>query len=42
MARELSLPCVVGTGNATEAIRDGDRVIVDADKGIVRIVSRAK
>ena len=36
VSRELNIPCVVGIGNATEVLKDGDLVEVDADKGIVR------
>jgi len=36
IARELSKPCIVGTKNATRLLRDGDKVEVDADRGIVR------
>ena len=35
-ARELKIPCVVGTNNATDIFKDGDRVEVDAHKGIIR------
>jgi phosphohistidine swiveling domain-containing protein len=35
-ARELRIPCVVGTRKATEVFSDGDLVEVDAEKGIVR------
>lgn len=35
-ARELKIPCVVGTVNATAIFKDGDRIEVDATKGIVR------
>ncbi|MGV8163119.1 MAG: PEP-utilizing enzyme [Candidatus Nanoarchaeia archaeon] len=35
IARELKKPCIVATGDATEKIKTGDFVIVDADKGIV-------
>ena len=38
VAREMGKPCVVGTGNATKALKDGDMVKVDADKGVVRKV----
>lgn len=38
VARELKTPCVVGTKIATRALKDGDRVEVDADKGIVKII----
>ncbi len=38
VSRELGIPCIVGTGNATDILKDGDLVEVDADKGIVRII----
>lgn len=38
VAREYGIPAVVGAGDATAAIRDGDVVEVDGDAGIVRIV----
>lgn len=37
VARELKVPCIVGTGNATELIRNGQEIEVDADRGVVRI-----
>lgn len=40
VARELKTPCVVGTKVATKILKDGDRVEVDADKGIVKILQR--
>ncbi|MFA4937261.1 MAG: PEP-utilizing enzyme [Patescibacteria group bacterium] len=36
VAREVNLPCIVGTKNATEVFKDNDIVEVDANKGIVR------
>jgi phosphohistidine swiveling domain-containing protein len=36
VSRELKIPCVVGTKIATKAFKDGDKVEVDATKGIVR------
>ncbi len=36
VAREMGKPAVVGTKNATEVFKDGDRVEVDAEKGIVK------
>lgn len=36
VSRELKVPCIIGTKVATDLLRDGDRVEVDADKGIVR------
>jgi pyruvate,water dikinase len=35
VARELNIPCVVGTKNATETLKDGMKVIVDGLKGVV-------
>jgi len=40
VSRELNKPCIIGTKNATEVIRDGDEIEVDANKGIVRILNR--
>ena len=39
VAREYGLPAVVGTGNATSAIKTGDRVRVDGNTGTVTILS---
>lgn len=36
IAREMKIPCIVGTENATKVLKDGDLVEVDAEKGIVR------
>jgi len=35
LARELGIPCIVGTEKATQALKDGMEVIVDGDNGIV-------
>jgi len=35
VSREFNIPCIVGTGNATNVFKDGDLVKVDANKGIV-------
>ena len=37
-ARELRIPCIVGTKIATKVLKDGDMVEVDADRGIVRLI----
>lgn len=37
VARELNKPCVVGTGNATSELKNGDVVFVDADAGTVHV-----
>ncbi len=36
VSRELGIPCIVGTKEATSKLRDGELVTVDATKGIVR------
>ncbi len=35
VSREMGIPCVVATKNATNVLRDGMRVFVDGDKGVV-------
>ncbi|MCS7128334.1 MAG: phosphoenolpyruvate synthase [Sulfolobales archaeon] len=35
VSRELGIPCIVGTGNATEVIKSGLEVTVDGSRGIV-------
>lgn len=39
VAREYGLPAVVGTGTATKRIKTGDRLRVDANMGVVTILS---
>ncbi|MFH0712960.1 MAG: PEP-utilizing enzyme [Candidatus Micrarchaeota archaeon] len=36
IARELQIPCIVGTHVATKVIKTGDLIEVDANKGVVR------
>ncbi len=36
VSRELGVPCIIGTKIATQVLKDGDMVEVDAEKGIVR------
>lgn len=36
VAREMKKPCVIGTKIATKTFKDGDKVEVDANKGVVR------
>lgn len=40
IARELGIPCIVGTRIATQALVNNDVVEVDASKGIVRLIKR--
>lgn len=39
VSREFEIPCIVGTGNATQVLKDGDLVEVDANKGVVKKLS---
>jgi phosphohistidine swiveling domain-containing protein len=40
ISRELGIPCIIGTGNATQAIRDGSLIELDASQpqGVVRVL----
>lgn len=38
VARELQIPCVIGTGNATKVIEDGAMIEVDANIGTVKTI----
>ncbi|MBI2028053.1 MAG: hypothetical protein HYT07_00455 [Candidatus Levybacteria bacterium] len=40
VSRELKIPCMVGTHIATDVLKDGDLVEVDANKGIVKIINQ--
>ncbi|MCK5061803.1 hypothetical protein KAR28_04590 [Candidatus Parcubacteria bacterium] len=40
VAREMNKPCVIGTKIATQILKDGDKIEVDADKGIVKILKK--
>jgi phosphohistidine swiveling domain-containing protein len=42
VARELGIPCVIGTKNATKILQNGDLVEVRANHGEVIILERAK
>lgn len=42
VSRELGVPCVVNTKISTQVLHDGDLVEVDAYKGVVRIIKKAK
>ncbi|MBU0648804.1 hypothetical protein KJ969_01705 [Patescibacteria group bacterium] len=41
VARELKIPCVIGTKIATRVLKDGDEVEVDATHGTVKIIKKA-
>ena len=36
VSREFNVPCIIATHNATKVLKTGDKVEVDADKGVVR------
>jgi pyruvate,water dikinase len=40
VARELGIPAVVGTSNATMRLKTGDRVLVDGGHGIVQVLEK--
>ena len=42
VSRELGIPCVVGTGEATQKLKDDDVVTVDGAKGLVYMGSKIK
>ena len=39
IAREMKKPCIIGTKVATQILKDGDEIEVDADNGIIRIIN---
>lgn len=39
VSRELNKPCIIGTKHATQILKDGNLVEVDAVKGIITIIS---
>jgi phosphohistidine swiveling domain-containing protein len=42
ISRELNIPCVIGTHNATKILQNGDLVELNADRGTVKIIKRMK
>ncbi len=38
VAREMNKPCVIGTKHASKVLKDGMKVEVDANKGVVRVL----
>ncbi len=39
VARELKKPCIVGTRCATKTFKEGDKIEVDAENGIVKLIN---
>jgi len=42
VAREFKKPCIIGTKIATQVLKDGDFVEVDADLGVVKIINKVQ
>ncbi len=40
ISREMGIPCIIGTKIATQVLKDGDLVEVDADEGVVRLLTK--
>ncbi|MDP2642765.1 MAG: PEP/pyruvate-binding domain-containing protein [Candidatus Peregrinibacteria bacterium] len=40
ISRELKKPCIVGTKNATQILKNGDYVEVDANNGVVHLIEK--
>lgn len=40
ISREFNIPCIIGTKIATQVLKEGDEVEVDANSGVVRILKR--
>lgn len=39
LAREIKKPCIIGTKVATQAIKTGDTICLDGERGIVDLLS---
>lgn len=42
LSRELGIPCIIGTKVATKVLKNGDRIEIDTNAGLVKIVHEAK
>lgn len=42
VSRELKKPCIIGTKIATQVLKDGDLVEVDANRGVVKIIKKIR
>ena len=40
VARELKIPCLIGTKYATKLLKDGDLIELDTNKGIIKILKK--
>ena len=41
VARELGVPCVMGTGDGTRRLHTGDLCRIDGDRGTVEVIEAA-
>jgi len=39
VSREMNIPCIVGTGNATEILKDGNMIELDGHNGIITLIN---
>ncbi len=42
VSRELGIPCIVGTKNATQVLKNGDLIEIHAANGTIKIIKRSK
>ncbi|MBI2129163.1 hypothetical protein HYU07_02895 [Candidatus Woesearchaeota archaeon] len=42
VAREMKKPCIIGTKIATQVLKDGDLIEVNANEGLIKIIKRSK
>ena len=42
VSRELEIPCIVDTKNATKILNDGDYVEIDTTRGVVKILKKSR
>lgn len=42
VSRELELPCIIGTENATSILKDGDLVEINTSEGVIKILKNKK
>lgn len=42
LSREMDKPCIIGTKNATRILKDNERIEVNANTGVVRLLSARK
>ena len=38
VSREMHVPCIVGVENATKILKTGEKVEMDANKGIIKVL----